>query len=229
MARRKGGDVPVLHEGWRPVPDPTVLTTEALMREVEQMHEWVMGLLAVRDERLRGIDRATELLAATVERVPTAVQAEVGNLRAIMVEKFDSVGTQFKERDVRQEREARDNKLAVDAAFEAQEKQAAAQNKSNAEAINKSELATAETINKLGDAGEARDLSLSDKIDDLRARMGTVEASRLGFTQGSERAQNEGDRADRRSEGKYVRAMAAVYAGFAAAGVLTTLAVAHII
>lgn len=63
-----------------------------------------------------------------------------------MEEKFASVGNQFKERDTRSEREARDTKLAVDAAFAAQEKQAVAQNESNTLAINKSEGATTETI-----------------------------------------------------------------------------------
>jgi cation transport regulator ChaB len=163
-----------------PVPDPTILTTEALARAIASERDFVIGQLGIRDERLRGIDTATRVLNETVNRVPTDMQKEIQHVREITDEKFDSVGTQFKERDTRSERESRDNKLAVDAAFAAQEKQAAAQNKSNAEAINKSEIATAETINKLAELFKTTTDALRRDLDDIKLAVGDIQARRLG-------------------------------------------------
>jgi cation transport regulator ChaB len=152
-----------------PIPDPTVLTTEALLRAVGSERDYVDGRIAVLEERLRAIDVATRLLNETVNRVPTDVTKEVSHLRELMDERFGSVIVQFRERDTRQEREARDNKVAVDAAFAAQKEAAAKQDESNAKAINKSEVSTGEIIR-----------GLADKIDDLKTRIGTVEATKQG-------------------------------------------------
>ena len=105
-------------------PDPTVLTIEAIDRRERALHEYVDGQVGIIQERLRGIDTATNVLNETVNRVPTDMQKEVSHVREITEEKFDSVSIQFKERDTRQEREARDNKVAVDAAFAAQKEAA---------------------------------------------------------------------------------------------------------
>jgi hypothetical protein len=163
-----------------PTPDPTVLTTEALIRAVNAERDYVDGQIEVLEERLRAIDVATRLLNETVNRVPTDVQREVSHLTSLMDERLRSIGLQFAERDTRQEREARDNKLAVDAAFAAQEKQAAAQNKANAEAIGKSEIATSETIRNLTALLNTTGAGLGDKIDDIKERVGRVESIRQG-------------------------------------------------
>jgi hypothetical protein len=163
-----------------PTPDPTVLTTEALIRAVNAERDYVDGRVAVLEQRLHAIDVATRLLNETVNRVPTDVQREVSHLTGLMDERLRSIGLQFAERDTRQEREARDNKLAVDAAFAAQEKQAAAQNKANAEAIGKSEIATSETIRNLTALLNTTGAGLGDKIDDLKERVGKVESIRQG-------------------------------------------------
>lgn len=166
--------------GWRPVPDPTVLTTEQLSRAVTAERDYVDGRIDVLVERLSGIDRATELLSATVNRVPTDVQKEVAHLKGLNDEKFNSIVIQFRERDVRSERENRDNKVAVDAAFAAQKESAAKQDESNAKAINKSELATTETINKLSELFKTTTDALSDKIDDIKERVGAIESRKEG-------------------------------------------------
>jgi len=163
-----------------PTPDPTILTTEALARAVQAERDYVDGQLDVLRERLRAIDVATRLLNETVNRVPTDVTKEVTHLRELMDERLISVGVQFKERDTRQERESRDNKVAVDAAFAAQKEAAAKQDEGNAKAINKSEMATAETINKLSELFRTSAGALSDKIDDLKARVGAIENLKQG-------------------------------------------------
>jgi transglutaminase/protease-like cytokinesis protein 3 len=146
------------------------------------------------EERLLGMDRATALLNETVNRVPTDLQQGMENLRAVLNERFASVGKQFDERDTRSEREARDNKVAVDAAFAAQKDAATQTDIANAKAIDKSEVATTETINKLGELfnsshralGEKIDSfgkNTADKIDDLKQRVQSIESSTVGGRQ----------------------------------------------
>jgi hypothetical protein len=181
--------------GWRPDADPSLLTEQRVERaaiaerdyvkgQVEVLRERVNGEIRALVERLNAIDRATTLLSETVNRVPTETQLAVGQLAAVVGEQFNSVDKQFAERDTRSEREARDNKLAVDAAFAAQEKQAVAQNEANTTAINKSELATTETINKLAELFKSDSKALSDKIDDLKQRVQALESGRNGATEG---------------------------------------------
>ena len=130
-------------------------------------------------ERFDGIDRATQLFQDALVRLPTDVDKQVGNLRLVHEERFRSidaslgaacqqVALQFEERDKRGERESRDNKVAVDAAFAAQKEAAWEQNKSNTLAITKSELATAEKINKLEQLVTANLTGLNDKVEDLK-------------------------------------------------------------
>jgi cation transport regulator ChaB len=173
-------DHPDRDRGWRPIPDPTVLTTEQLERAVKGTRDYIDGQVGIIEERLSGMDRATELLSSTVNRVPTDVDKQINHLRGLIDERFHSIETQFKERDTRSERESRDNKVAVDAAFAAQKEAASEQNKSNTLAIDKSERATTETINKLAELFKTSTDGLVDKIDDIKLRIGAVEATMTG-------------------------------------------------
>jgi cation transport regulator ChaB len=156
-----------------------VLTTQ-LVRAVQAERDYVDGQIEVLKQRLDGIDRATEVLNETVNRVPTDVQQAVGHLRSLVDEKFTSVGTQFKERDTRSERESRDNKVAVDAAFAAQKEAAAKQDESNAKAIAKSEATTAETIRNLATLVDSGINGLRETLDDLKVRLARIEAAKIG-------------------------------------------------
>lgn len=164
----------------RTVPDPSTLTTAALERAMAAERDYLAAQLDVLRERLRGIDTATSLLNETVNRVPTDLQREITHLRELTEERFRSVETQFSERDTRQERESRDNKVAVDAAFAAQKEAASEQNKSNTLAIDKSERATTETINKLAELfrtvtdAQAKELAAAD------SRLTIVESEKRG-------------------------------------------------
>lgn len=169
--------------GWRPIPDPTVLTTEQLNRAILAERDFVKGQLQVLEERLAGIDRATELRLRDIVEIPRVVDEKVGNLQELAEEKFSSIQTQFLERDTRQEREARDNKVAVDAAFAAQKEAAAKQDEGNQKAIDKSERATAETIKTLADANAQSAEALGGKIDDLKERVARVESAKQGATE----------------------------------------------
>lgn len=148
--------------------DPTPLVTEQLIRATAAERDYVNGQLEVLRERLAGIDEATKLRLAGIEGIPSQIEEKTGHLRELTFERFQSVALQFKERDERSERESRDNKVAVDAAFAAQKEAASEQNKSNSLAIAKSEAATAETLNKQADLFKSTTDALADKIDDLK-------------------------------------------------------------
>jgi cation transport regulator ChaB len=147
----------------------------------EGIRDYSDGQIGKVSERLDGIDKATELLGTTVNRVPTEIDREVAHLQSVLDERFKSVAIQFKERDTRQEREAKDNKVAVDAAFAAQKEAAAEQNKSNTLAISKSEVSTSETINKLAELFKGTTDGLYDKIDDLKDRITTADKRNGNF------------------------------------------------
>lgn len=161
--------------GSRPVPDPTVLTTELIDRAIKAEREWAKGQLEIRDQRLEGIDEATKLLRTSADMLPDGIHAAVDQLKELHNERFDSIQTQFKERDTRSEREARDNKLSVDAAFAAQEKLGVAQNKSNAEARDKSEILFTDSIEKSSELFKTTTDAISNNLSDVKDRVGLLE------------------------------------------------------
>jgi hypothetical protein len=167
-------EVPPRNGGSRPVPDPTVLTDAAIAKAVEAITDHVAGKFDLLSERLNGIDTATTLRLRSIEDIPNQIDRAVTNLERLHDERFRSVAQQFVERDTRSEREARDNKVAVDAAFAAQKEAAAKQDEGNQKAIDKSEKTTTETIAKLGDLVDTNIHALSDKIDDLKDRLTEV-------------------------------------------------------
>jgi hypothetical protein len=155
--------------GSRPVPDPTELTDRAISRLEASLTQYINGQLSVRDERLAGIDEATKLRLRGVDEIPDQISEKVGRLADVVLEKFKSVDKQFSERDTRQERESRDNKVAVDAAFAAQKEAASTQDVNNAKAIDKSETATKELLR-----------TLDDRISDLKGRLDRGEGRTTG-------------------------------------------------
>jgi hypothetical protein len=66
MMVENAGDKPGDGREWRPVPDPTVLTTEALMREIGALRELMTTLLAgeqrITEEKFRSIDTQFEMV-----------------------------------------------------------------------------------------------------------------------------------------------------------------------
>lgn len=178
-------------QGLTPVPDPTTLTTEQLTRAIDSLKE----LLS---------DRINALKDVVDERFKTHL------------EMFESVQTQFKERDTRSERESKDNKVAVDAAFAAQKEAAAKQDESNAKAIDKSEKSTGETIKML-----------VGKIDELQERVtraeGKADAAQTAAVTAT--AMKAGDVADRRGSNSFALAIAVAISSavLAVAGLLLNL------
>lgn len=187
-------------QGSRPVPDPTILTTQLIDRAIAGLRELLEAnmdgnhseLLA----RLGAMDQAIVLLQAARDKNPAEIDAKLAQLLSLIGERFSTleerfktmdvqfggIALQFRERDTRSERESRDNKVAVDAAFAAQKEAASEQNKSNTLAIDKSEKATAETLNKQADLFTSRTDALIDQHDDLKERVTRIESFGIGTT-----------------------------------------------
>jgi Fe2+ transport system protein B len=157
----------------RPVPDPTVLTTQQLWREVAIVRELI-------ETRLDGMDKAIELLQKTTDKQPNFIESQIMQLQRLHEEKFRSVAIQFVERDTRTEQTSRDSKVAVDAALQAAKEAVGEQNKSSAMAIAKSEAATTKQIDQIGVIIQTNTAGFNDKIDDIKSRLTIIEGKATG-------------------------------------------------
>ena len=148
-----------------PRPDPTVLTTQQLLREVSSVRE-------ILEARLNGMDKAITLLQAAVDRSPTIPQ-----VYAEFTEKFNSINIQFIQRDVRFEQTRIDSKLAIDAALQAAKEAVEEQNRSSSVAVAKSEAATTKQMDSIVEMIQTNTKSLDDKINDLKDRLAVTASS----------------------------------------------------
>jgi hypothetical protein len=204
--RRRAGDTeqtPTAIGGLNiPVPDPSLLTTRALQREIFALRELIEVKLGtatmaaehareVVETRLDGMDLAIQLLQATADKFPARIDEKITALQSVhdekfaavnaaMAEKFNSIQTQFAERDVRTEQAAGAVKIAVDAALQAQKEAAGEQNRSNTLAQTKSETATTKQIDQIGTLIQNNTKSFDDKINDVKDRVNRIEGSGEG-------------------------------------------------
>lgn len=188
---------PETHTGLVPVPDPTLLTTQALADKVA-------GLRDIIETRLDGYDKAIVLIRDQLNREPTpsAVRGEIHQfksvgdtryegLRDLYQEKFDGVKNQFDLRDVQQTRQDAARETALVNALSTAKELVEKQNISNTTAINKSEAQFAQQILQINTliaaatenfGGKIDDLTknLMGQIDDLKQRVGKIEGIAVG-------------------------------------------------
>lgn len=168
----------------RPDPDPTVLTTRAMLREVDGLREKFthdMGMLReLIEARLNGNDAAVALLRTSTDKLPNYITSTVSGLQELHEEKFNSIQTQFKERDTRTEQASKDSKVAIDAALSAQKESVDKQNISNTLAVNKSEASFTKQVDEIGKRIETVAKSLDEKVADIKERLTTIESRGVG-------------------------------------------------
>src|SRR4029453_13176883 len=156
-------------KGSTPVPDPTVLTTAALAQAISFLREIlearIDGQQHVFEARLDAMDKAIKLLQEIADKLPGNMGMKVDNLRSLHDEKFRSIQTQFAERDVRAERESKDNKIAVDAALQAAKDLGGKRQEAADKAIDKSELATIKQMDQLNTIMATNTKTLDDRIN----------------------------------------------------------------
>jgi hypothetical protein len=158
-----------------PVPDPSLLTTEQLRRELSALKE-------VLETRISGLENLVEVMIHRLDNVPAESEHRIDNLRKLHDERFTSVALQFAERDTRSraaETAAKDatqalsvaSTTAVNAALQAQKESAFATQQFSAEAIKKSEAGFTNEINSLKSLINATKDGLITSIGDLRSRL----------------------------------------------------------
>lgn len=157
--------------------DPSTLTTRQILREIGQLEKLLDSRLNGVEEkvetRLAEMDKAIILLQAFTDRQPTTSQVDlsVDALQELQDEKFNGIALQFAERDKRTEQLSLADKTAINAALAAQEKQAIAQNDSNAAASAKMEMNFAKLIEQgQGLLMEVR-RNTESQINDLKSRL----------------------------------------------------------
>jgi hypothetical protein len=175
---------PGLHHEPNNVTDPSALTTQQLFREIGTAREigetLIYGINQNITTRIDGMDKAIELLQTSTDRTPNMVSASIERLQELHEEKFESIATQFMERDTRTEQTSRDSKVAVDAALQAAKEAVGEQNKSNALAIAKSEATFTKQIDQIGVLISTMQKGIDDKIDDIKTRLQAIESRKLG-------------------------------------------------
>lgn len=150
----------------KPDPDPTLLTTENLRREIANLKE----LLETR------LDSGAVVIKGLHELVIVELQV----LSNVTEQRFESIATQFAERDKRTEQLSLADKTAIAAALQAQKEAAGATNESNSVALAKME----NNFTKLIDQGQTLLQSVAknmdDKINDIKSRIDTGEGQSRG-------------------------------------------------
>jgi hypothetical protein len=166
-----------------PIPDPTILTTQALQREIFTARE----LVELRVESLREIltskyDGALNSINLIEDRINVIIDRnrhELIDIKHFYDEKIQSVieamavmkntiNERFTLADVQTEKAARDVKSAVDAAFAAAKEAVGEQNKSNALSITKSESAFTKQIDQLVASIAQIVKNTDDKIESIK-------------------------------------------------------------
>lgn len=89
------------------------------------------------------------------------INERINGLTSLSNERLTSISTQFHERDVRQEREAQTNRIALEASFNAQK----------------------EAINKLSELFKSTTDGLTVNINDLKDRVLAMESTKRGATE----------------------------------------------
>jgi hypothetical protein len=150
----------------RPIPDPTILTTEALMREVRTLRELV--------------EQRIEALAHVQEEIINRVEAQVeGHLR-LDDERFMGIDQQFQLVEQQRIEQKADTKAAVDAALTAQKEAGASQTTASEQAITKLETASTRQLEQLTHTFNTEVGAIRREIGDFKDRITVIEALKLG-------------------------------------------------
>jgi ribosomal protein L7/L12 len=184
---------------WKPVPDPTLLTQQAVDRAKEEIRSIQELKTEIILTRLSGMDKATHLVNEGVNRLAlsqeqmrallredvdrqfvaaaAASTAAIDKVEAVMREKFTGIDIRFAERDERTAQATQEARISLDAALAAAKEAVSEAGKATKESIAKSEAAQ----QKQADSTQALMITsiagLNDKIDSLKERLSTIETA----------------------------------------------------
>lgn len=145
-------------DDFTPVPDPTLLTTQQLLRELSWLREYIEEKIATADMKIAG-----HFL--------------------IDAERFSKIDLQFSTIEAQRLEQKKDTQEALTAALTAQKEAGRQTDDANQKAIAKSEAATAETLKQLSSGFKTSTDALSSKIDDMKERVQRLESSKEGASE----------------------------------------------
>lgn len=181
-ARHDGGGM--TPQGSTPVPDPTVLTTQASERAVaalrELMEARVDALGVITDTKFSERDKAISILQELTNKIPGLISEGIAHLQMLHDEKFSSIQKQFAERDTRTEQAAATTSKAIDAALSAQKEASGEQNRSNEAKITKSEGAFTKQIDQISVLMSAESKASDVQMNDIKQRLIMIESHGKG-------------------------------------------------
>lgn len=228
---------------WRPRPDPTLLTTAALEREIATLEKLLTvklaGEIAKLEARLMGMDRALILLQTEADKMPEEVETKIAALKETVKQQFASVQIQFVDRtslyeelkDTYKERFAGVQTQFTDQAKLYQESTLSGKEAISAalqaakEAVNKSEVSTKEQLAQLSTLIGSLNATLNEKIDASTGRGETAVASlRAELLPQITGERARGDRGEGRQMGQG-QMIAIIFAAITAMGVLVSIIV----
>jgi hypothetical protein len=168
----------------RPIPDPTTLTDKAIADNEKLMTLYIDGKIEMLLARMTAASEATKLFREDViderQRIHEITNEKIEHLSDLTTQRFAGVDASFTERDKLAQRESLLNKVALDAAFKAQQDAVTAQDSANQKAIDKSELATAKTIETNLTLTRATTDALAKAMDEVKTRVTAMESIKQG-------------------------------------------------
>lgn len=164
----------------RPVPDPTLLTTQQLEREITSLRSSL-------STRMDAMDEATDLRIVALREIGPDVRREIAHLTELInerfntfAEKFNTIDTQFKERDVRTDKAATASADALAAALQAAKELVGAQGEASAAAAVKSETSFTKQIDQIGTIIQTQATAQDARITELKERIDRGEGNVAG-------------------------------------------------
>jgi len=148
-----------VHMGSVPSPDPTVLTTEALLREITAV---------------------TILLHTEVAALKEKVEIQLTERMHTLNERFKAQDLQFDLAERQRIEQKQDTKTAVDAALQAQKEAVREQVTASSLSIAKSETATGKQLEQLAGSFATAIAGANTAITDLKDRVVRMEALKVG-------------------------------------------------
>ncbi len=182
---------------WRPIPDPTTLTNQAVAAAVEMMRRELRATQEKIEGRFDGIDKLHTLFDRIIDHFPANAQKQTNDLKDLIYEtlktiavKFDAVNTEFALRDERVKENAAATQVAVNAAFQAADKVVQKQYEAFAMAAAKAEDASNKRIEAMERLIQTEARGLNDKLTDSKERLTRIEAMGLGRDTSEKRTQD---------------------------------------